>query len=65
MIRVHEVKSEEAEMTYTTGLTLAGQELQLFCVTKLDKDVDRPFFVILVLADANFTCTTDACGARK
>lgn len=51
-------------MTYTTGLTLASEELQFFCVTEFDKDVDCPLLVIFVLADANFTCTSNACGGR-
>lgn len=50
----------EVNTAHSSGLPLGRQLLQLLVVTELDKDVDRPFVVILRLVYRNLAGATDS-----
>jgi hypothetical protein len=50
--------------TYATRLSLSRKKLQLLVITEFNENVDRPLVIIIMGADADFTCTTNACKSR-
>ena len=46
--------------TYTAGLPLSGEQLQLLVVAELHHDVDGPLLVVLVLAYPDLARTANA-----
>ena len=39
---------------------MRSEQLQFLTVTELDENIDRPFVVVFVLVDANFSSTSNA-----
>ena len=59
-------QEEDEGRTYSSGLPLAREELELLVVPELDHDIDGPLLVVLFLADADLASTANAVkGSRE
>ena len=61
--QAHQIQNS-GERSFSAGLALTGEKLQLFVITELDENVDRPFAVVFMLGQLNLSRTADTVEGR-